>query len=161
MGLLLNSFGNWGSCHKAKWRHQNSLTFLTYLQLHACLTIIGKYVCRECKRLRLLCRCLVILHGRCMQMVSSYYTMVKGTMSGLTNPKLFTLQKLGPKWPNTHKNTPICCFIHGMGCIFSSIFWPYVNQHCTIDNLFWLRTIDLLFLWPHFFQPWPQYYPQT
>jgi hypothetical protein len=33
-----------------------------------------------------------------------------------------------------------------MGNVFSSITWPWINQHCTLVNLFGLLTFDLFFL---------------
>jgi hypothetical protein len=44
---------------------------------------------------------------------------------------------------------------------FSFTYLPYVNQHSTTVNLFWLLTFDHLFSIPIFFQPWPAYYPPT
>jgi hypothetical protein len=45
---------------------------------------------------------------------------------------------------------------------FSFTSLPYVNQHSTTVNLFWLLTFHhLFFSLPIFSQPWPPYYPPT
>jgi hypothetical protein len=58
---------------------------------------------------------------------------------------------------------PVGRSVHRMGCIVSSGSWPYVYQHCTTVNLFWLLTFDppFFFLGPFFSQPWLPYYPPT
>jgi hypothetical protein len=44
---------------------------------------------------------------------------------------------------------------------FSFTSLPYVNQHSTTVNLFWLLTFHHFFSLPFFSQPWPPYYPPT
>jgi hypothetical protein len=42
-----------------------------------------------------------------------------------------------------NEHPPIGHFVHRMGYIFSIGSKPYVNQHCTTTNLFWLLTFDV------------------